>query len=112
MLFIKINDSRLNGTPVILFGQSTSLPWYFYGLYSRSNEYVYGLLMEGEIVDENDNVLTLDQIHDAINNVNLTEVIQKLNLNQTFSPRIQNLILNHPKLTETHKLLIKMYSNK
>jgi len=108
MLFIKIKNYELNGTPVILFGQSAATPCLFYVTYSRSNNYVYGLLMEGEIVDENDNVLTLDQIHDEINNVNLTEVIQKLN--QKLNPTTIYSILKHPKLTETHKRLIKMYS--
>lgn len=104
MLFIKIKNTRLNGTPVILFGQSVYMPDLFYVIYSRSNNYDYSLIREGEIVDENDNVLTLDQIHDAIYNVNLTEVIQKLK-----STKI-DIILKHPKVTETHKRLIKMYS--
>lgn len=108
MLFIKSKNSELNGTPIILFGQSTVIPLLFCVTYSRSNNYVNGLLREGEIVDENDNVLTLEQIHDAINNANLTEVIQKLQ-QKLRSPTI-NSILNHPKITETHKRLIKMYS--
>lgn len=108
-IFIKIKNFKLNGTPIILFGQSAAIPFLFYAAYSRSNNYVHSLLREDEIIDENNNALTLDQIHDAINNVDLTEVIQKLG--QTLTPTTINSILNHPKVTETHKRLIKMYSN-
>lgn len=109
MPFIKIKNSKLNGTPLTLFGQSTCLPWLYYCIYFRSNNYVYGLLAAEEIVDENGKRLTLDQIHDAINNANLMEVIQKLK--QTLRPITINTILQHPKVTETHKRLLKMYSH-
>lgn len=103
-----MKDSKLDGTPIILFGQSAAIPFLFYAVYSRSNNYVHGLLREDEIIDENNNALTLDQIHDSINNVDLTEVIQKLS--QTLTPITIHSILKHPKVTETHKRLIKMYS--
>lgn len=107
-LYMKHIDPGLNATPITLFGHSLFSSNKFYALHYKSPSYFPGLLDKEEIVDENNNHLNRQQICDEINNVNLTEVIQKLTQhNNVFI--LRNVVLKHPKITETHKRLFKMH---
>ncbi len=105
---------KFDGKEVKVLGKAV-----IYFLCMVDNQY-FCLLDNYEIVDENNNYLSEDQLKTSLSKEGLTEFIHKLKdpnypkgANHLYYNRHDfiQIIKNHPNITETHRRLIKMYSS-
>ena len=112
--YVKSNISKVNGKEVKVVAKSL-----IYFICVVDNQH-FCLLDTDEIVDENGNYLSEDELKTSLSIEQLTKVIHKLKdpnylrgANSFYYNRSNfiTFIKNHPNITETHRRLIKMYSS-